>query len=69
MANLGEQASEQDQARFFTQLSEKFAEAVPRTGEIIRDFRIAGTSVRLRFAGDAMVPEITWAWRASFPRG
>ena len=28
------------------------------TGEIVRDFRVAGTSVRLRFAGEALTSEI-----------
>ncbi len=69
MANLGAQASEQDQARFFTQLSEKFAAATERTGEIIRDFRIAGTPVRLRFAGDAMIPEIAPGLAGFVPEG
>ncbi len=69
MANPGAQSSEQDQARFFTQLREKFAAATERTGEIVRDFRIAGTSVRLRFAGDAMVPEIAPGLAGFVPEG
>jgi hypothetical protein len=58
MANYGLPATEQDQARFFSSLREGFAAASARTGEIVRDFRIAGTSVRLRFAGEALIPAI-----------
>jgi hypothetical protein len=50
--------TEQEQAQFFTRFQEGFLAASARTGEIVRDFRLAGTSVRLRFAGDALVPII-----------
>ena len=36
--------------------SEGFEAASARTGEMVRDFRVAGTSVRLRFAGEALIP-------------
>ena len=39
-------------------LREGFRAASARTGEIVRDFRVAGTSVRLRFAGEALMPMI-----------
>src|SRR5277367_6451220 len=58
MPPYGLPATEPVQAQFFTQLREGFADASARTGEIIRDFRVAGTSVRLRFAGDALIPSI-----------
>lgn len=51
-------ATEQEQARFFAQLQEGYAAASARAGEIVRDFRVAGTSVRLRFAGEALIPAI-----------
>ncbi|HTS51323.1 MAG TPA: hypothetical protein VMH05_25420 [Bryobacteraceae bacterium] len=51
-------ATEQEQAEFFDQLCEGFREAAARTGEIVRDFRVAGTSVRLRFAGQALMSSI-----------
>ena len=49
---------EQEQAQFFARLQEGFLAASARTGEIVRDFRLAGTSVRLRFAGEALLPVI-----------
>ena len=51
-------ATEQEQAQFFARLQEGFLSASARTGEIIRDFRLAGTLVRLRFAGEALIPLI-----------
>jgi Glycosyl transferase family 2 len=51
-------ATEQEQAQFFARLQEGFFSASARTGEIVRDFRLAGTRVRLRFAGEALVPVI-----------
>ncbi len=51
-------ATEQEQAQFFEQVQEGFQAAAARTGEIVRDFRLAGTSVRLRFAGDSLIPAI-----------
>ena len=57
-ATVPQPATEQEQARFFDQLHEGFQAASARTGEIVRDFRVAGTSVRLRFAGDALISMI-----------
>lgn len=51
-------ATEQKQAEFFDQVYAGFRAASEHTGEIVRDFRLAGTSVRLRFAGDALLPAI-----------
>ena len=51
-------ATEQEQAQFFDQLLGGFLAASARTGEIVHEYRLAGTSVRLRFAGDALVPTI-----------
>jgi hypothetical protein len=51
-------ATEQEQARFFDRLQEGFLAASARTGEIVRDFQLAGTLVRLRFAGEALIPVI-----------
>ncbi len=48
-------ATEQEQAEFFEQLCQGFQAASARSGEVTRDFRVAGTSVRLRFAGDALI--------------
>src|SRR5450755_2331505 len=58
MAMNGLPATEQQQATFFAQLSEGFQAASARTGVIVRDFRVAGTSVRLRFAGEGLIPAI-----------
>jgi hypothetical protein len=51
-------ATEEEQARFFARVQEGFLAASARTGEIVRDFRLAGTLVRLRFAGEALIPVI-----------
>src|SRR5689334_12133993 len=51
-------ATEQEQAQFFDQLLGGFLAASARTGEIVHEYRLAGTSVRLRFAGGALVPTI-----------
>jgi hypothetical protein len=58
MNPTGLPATEQEQARFFATLQDGFALAAARTGELVRDFRVAGTSVRLRFAGEALTPAI-----------
>jgi hypothetical protein len=58
MPTIGLPASEQEQEQFFARLREGFAAASARTGEIVRDFRVAGTSVRLHFAGEALTPSI-----------
>jgi len=51
-------ATEWEQAEYFDQLCEGFRKAATRTGEVVRDFRVAGTSVRLRFAGQALISSI-----------
>jgi len=51
-------ATEQEQAQFFDQLCQGFQAASARAGEITRDFRVAGTRVRLRFAGEALISTI-----------
>lgn len=51
-------ATEQEQARFLDQLDEGFQAASARMGEVVRDFRVAGTRVRLRFAGHALISTI-----------
>ena len=51
-------ATEMEQAQFFVRVQEGFLAASARTGEIVRDFRLAGTVVRLRFAGEALIPVI-----------
>ena len=56
MTGDGVQATEHEQARFFSQLRDGFELASARTGEIVRHFRLGGTSVRLRFAGDGLIP-------------
>jgi hypothetical protein len=58
-ATAPQAATEEEQALFFEQLHQGFQTASARTGETVRDFRVAGTSVRLRFAGDALIPTIT----------
>jgi hypothetical protein len=58
MATIGLPATEQEQAQFFAQLLEGFARSCARTGEIMRDCCVAGTCVRLRFAGKALTPSI-----------
>jgi hypothetical protein len=58
MATSASAAAEQEQAQFFAQLREGFGAASARTGEIVRDFRVAGTLVRLRFAGESLIPAI-----------
>ncbi|QOY87560.1 hypothetical protein [Paludibaculum fermentans] len=49
---------ERDQALFFEQLEEGFHRAAARCGEVVRDFRVAGTAVRIRFAGEGLVESI-----------
>jgi hypothetical protein len=58
MPSYGLQATEQQQAQLFEGVRERYALASARVGEIVRDYRVAGTSVRLRFAGEALMPTI-----------
>lgn len=51
-------ATEQEQAEFFARIQEGFLAAAARTGEIVYDVRLAGTLIRLYFAGDALLPVI-----------
>jgi len=53
--------TEQEQVAFFESVHERFLEAVERLGEVHRDYRIAGTIVRLSFAGDGLLPYFTRA--------
>jgi glycosyl transferase family 2 len=53
--------TEAEQVAFFERAHERFLEAVAGTGEIHHDYRVAGTVVRLSFAGDALVPWLTRA--------
>lgn len=51
-------ATEQEQAQFFARVHAGYQAACERTGEVVRDFRLAGTLVRLRFAGEVLIPAI-----------
>jgi hypothetical protein len=51
-------ASHQEQREFFERVREGFASAAERCGEIVRNIQVAGTRVRLRFAGGSMMPAI-----------
>ena len=53
--------TEAEQVAFFDGVHERFAQAVARVGEVHQDFRIAGTVVRLSFAGERLVPYLTRA--------
>ena len=50
-----------DAAVRFDAFLESFSAAAGRTGEVRRDYTIAGYPVHLRFAGDALIPEVTTA--------
>jgi hypothetical protein len=58
MAIDGLPATEQQQAQFLDCVREGFAAASARTGEIVRDFHLADTWIRLRFAGEALISAI-----------
>ncbi len=47
-----------EQQRFYERLHAGFASAVARAGEEVRELRLAGTSLCLRFAGAALQPAI-----------
>jgi len=53
--------TEAEQVAFFERAHERFRSAVAARGEIHRDYRVAGTVVRLSFAGEALVPWLTRA--------
>jgi len=52
---FGQASSEAEQAEFFDRVREGFLSASSRTGEVLRDYCVAGIPVRLRFAGDALM--------------
>ena len=53
--------TEEEQVAFFESVHERFRQAVERVGEVHHDYRIAGTVVRLAFAGERLVPYFTRA--------
>ena len=53
--------TEAEQLAFFDGVFQRFAQAVDNVGEFHRDYRIAGTIVRLSFAGERLVPYLTRA--------
>ncbi len=53
--------TEAEQVAFFDSVHERFRQGVERVGEVHRDYRIAGTVVRLSFAGERLVPFFTRA--------
>lgn len=52
-------ATHQEQKLFFEQVRKGFGSALVRTGEVLRDFELAGVHLRLRFAGEALVSALT----------
>ena len=53
--------TEAEQVAFFDGVHERFQQAVANAGEIHHDYRVAGTTVRLSFAGPRLVPFLTRA--------
>jgi hypothetical protein len=53
--------TEAEQVGFFDGVYERFGHALENVGEIHQDYRIAGTTVRLSFAGPRLVPSFTRA--------
>jgi len=53
--------TEAEQIAFFESVHERFLQAVGNVGEVHYDYRIAGTVVRLSFAGERLVPYFTRA--------
>ena len=53
--------TEAEQLAFFDGVHERFQSALENRGEIRHDYRIAGTTVRLSFAGPRLVPLLTRA--------
>jgi hypothetical protein len=51
--------TEAEQVSFFAAVHERFRQAVGNAGEVHQDFRIAGTVVRLSFAGPPLVRYLT----------
>jgi hypothetical protein len=57
----GRPKTEAEQVAFFEASHTRFLEARDAAGEVNRDYRVVGTTVRLCFAGDRMVPLFTRA--------
>jgi hypothetical protein len=53
--------TEEEQVAFFESVHERFQRAVANVGEVHHDYRIAGTVVRLSFAGERLAPYLTRA--------
>ena len=53
--------TETEQVAFFDGVHERYARAIARVGEVHRFYRVAGTTVRLSFAGPKLVPFLTRA--------
>jgi len=53
--------TEDEQVAFFDGVYERFRQATGNVGEFHHDYRVAGTTVRLSFAGDRLVPFLTRA--------
>jgi hypothetical protein len=53
--------TEEEQLTFFDGMYERFSRAVENVGEVHHDYRVAGTVVRLSFAGSRLVPYLTRA--------
>jgi hypothetical protein len=51
--------TEAEQLAFFDDTHARFVEARRLTGEVVHCYAIAGTTVRLSFAGEALVPHLT----------
>jgi hypothetical protein len=51
--------TEPEQIDFFERCYERFLKAMSSVGEVRRLYRIGGTSVRLMFAGERLVPHLT----------
>lgn len=57
----GRPKTEAEQVAFFEATHARFLEARDAAGEVIRDYGVVGTTVRLCFAGNRMVPLLTRA--------
>ena len=53
--------TEEEQVAFFNGVYERYRQAVDNVGEVHHDYRVAGTTVRLSFAGGRLVPFLTRA--------
>ncbi len=57
----GKPKTEAEQLAFFDGVQQRYRQAVGNVGEVHYDYRIAGTTVRLSFAGGRLVPHLTRA--------